>query len=163
MANNLIVTEPNTQHKPGPGIEVCDLSLCFDDNLIFDQLSIRVPGGVTTCILGPSGIGKSSLLRAIAGLLQPSNSCNILTDDGLSLAGRIAYMDQSGLLMPWLKVIDNVVLGNRLRGEKPNYQKAHDILAAVGLADVSENLPESLSGGMRQRTALARTFCRSAR
>ena len=60
--------------------------------------------------------------------------------------------------MPWLTVIENVVIGSRLRGESPDYQRARDLLASVGLADRADDYPSALSGGMRQRTALIRTL-----
>ena len=67
-------------------------------------------------------------------------------------------MAQQDLLFPWLKVIDNVCLGARLRHEKKDYKKAEELLEKVGLLSVKEQLPETLSGGMRQRVAIARTL-----
>ncbi len=67
-------------------------------------------------------------------------------------------MAQTDLLLPWLNVLDNVLLGSRLRGERPDRQRALELLARVGLADAALARPETLSGGMRQRAALARTL-----
>ena len=67
-------------------------------------------------------------------------------------------MAQQDLLMPWLSVLDNVLLGARLRGERPDQTLAHDRLAQVGLVDHADKLPPTLSGGQRQRVALARTL-----
>jgi putative hydroxymethylpyrimidine transport system ATP-binding protein len=67
-------------------------------------------------------------------------------------------MAQRDLLLPWLSVLDNVLLGDRLRGTPPRRERARALLAAVGLAERADSLPAALSGGMRQRTALARTL-----
>ena len=67
-------------------------------------------------------------------------------------------MAQSDLLLPWLSVLDNVIIGARLRGEAPNVDRARDLLHRVGLSDYADQKPATLSGGMRQRAALARTL-----
>ena len=111
-------------------------------------------------LLGTSGVGKSSLLKILAGLATASQG-TVRASDGGPLAGRIAYMGQTDLLYPWLRVIDNVTLGSRLRREKPDTDRAMQLLERVGLADRARALPMELSGGMRQRTALARTLYES--
>lgn len=78
--------------------------------------------------------------------------------DGLPIAGRIAYMGQKDLLYPWLTVEENVALGSRLRGETPDRAWAAHLLERVGTAAHGRNLPAALSGGMRQRAAIARTL-----
>ncbi|MCP1436867.1 putative hydroxymethylpyrimidine transport system ATP-binding protein [Erwinia persicina] len=140
-----------------PGIEVKAVSLHFSDRTLFKQLSFTLAGGRFTSLLGPSGVGKSSLLKIIAGLLAPSTG-SVLGSDGLPVAGRIAWMGQRDLLYPWLSAIDNVALGARLRGEKADRQWAEHLLERVGLAGNAGALPTTLSGGMRQRVALARTL-----
>jgi len=111
-----------------------------------------------TCILGTSGVGKSSLLQIIAGLLKPT-----LGTVTPALNHQIAYMAQEDLLMPWLSVLDNVLLGYCLRGEKSKNNhnintKARELLTKVGLEHAIKLKPQQLSGGMRQRVALARTL-----
>ena len=125
---------------------------------LFAGLDLELAGGSFTCLLGPSGIGKSSLLRLLAGLTPPGVSGELRGGDGLPLTGRVAYMAQQDLLLPWLNVLNNVTLGSRLRGERPDRQRALALLARVGLADSALARPETLSGGMRQRAALARTL-----
>ena len=125
---------------------------------LFDRLDLDLIGGSFTCLLGPSGIGKSSLLRLLAGLTPPGVSGELHGGDGWPLTGRVAYMAQQDLLLPWLNVLDNITLGSRLRGERPDRKRALELLARVGLADCARAGPDTLSGGMRQRAALARTL-----
>jgi putative hydroxymethylpyrimidine transport system ATP-binding protein len=141
-----------------PGLFVRGASLTYDNQTVFENLDLDVPGGQVTCLLGPSGVGKSSLLRLIAGIAPEARARNVEADDGLPLPGRIAYMDQRDLLLPWLRVIDNVVLGSRLRRQVPDIARAEKMLRAVGLSEGWHKRPAELSGGMRQRVALARTL-----
>ncbi|WP_422075053.1 ABC transporter ATP-binding protein [Tranquillimonas rosea] len=126
---------------------------------VFGPLEMRVPAGRWTCLLGPSGVGKSTILRTFAGIddeVALDGTCG--ADDGAPLAGRVALMAQSDLLMPWLTVLDNALLGARLRGETPDRDAARAILSRVGLEAHSDKKPGALSGGQRQRAALARTL-----
>ncbi len=124
----------------------------LDGYVVADRLSLEFAAGRTTCLLGRSGVGKTSLLRHLAGLLP-----------GTTPAAPVAYMAQRDLLLPWLSVLDNVLLGYRLRGDeaarRASEPRARALLADVGLADRLHDLPRTLSGGMRQRAALARTLC----
>ncbi|OYQ33761.1 hypothetical protein CHU95_15615 [Niveispirillum lacus] len=144
---------------PAPAIHVTGAAIGFGGRLLFSGLNMVAPGGRTTCLLGPSGVGKSSLLRLIAGLL--SGSGRISADDGQPLTGRLAWMGQQDLLLPWATILDNVILGSKLRGEKvglAHRDRAMALLDAVGLMDRATCRPDALSGGMRQRAALARTL-----
>ncbi len=132
--------------------------LVYDDALLFDGLSLTLKAGVTTCLLGSSGIGKSSLLRLIAGLGPVAAGSRVWCGDGGPVVERIAYMDQRDLLLPWLSVLDNVTLGSRLRGQRPHRDRALSLLRQVGLSRQASDRPVTLSGGMRQRAALARTL-----
>ena len=120
---------------------------------------MMLPGGQWTCLLGPSGIGKSTVLRLILGLETGGDFVGqIVASDGQSLANRISYMAQSDLLMPWLSVTENTVIGARLRGDVPDLKRAEALLDRVGLGPHAQKKPSALSGGMRQRAALARTL-----
>jgi putative hydroxymethylpyrimidine transport system ATP-binding protein len=126
--------------------------IAYGDRLVAHDLTLEFPAGRTTCLLGRSGVGKTSLLRWLAGLLPDTTRTQ-----------PVAYMAQSDLLLPWLSVLDNVLLGYRLRGSggalRAAAPRARALLAEVGLAGRLDDLPSGLSGGMRQRTALARTLC----
>lgn len=132
--------------------------LGYGSRTVLEDLSLHLESATITCLLGPSGVGKSTLLRLLAGLIALPAGATLGATDGQPLAGRVAYMDQRDLLLPWLKVIDNVMLGAKLRGEPPQRRRALALLAAVGLRGREAETPASLSGGQRQRVALARTL-----
>lgn len=140
-----------------PGIKVENLALRFGERTIFENLNFETVGGEFVALLGSSGVGKSSLLKIIGGLAKPSAG-HVIGTDGKPISNRIAYMGQQDLLYPWLSVLQNVTLGSRLRGEKMDKQWAEHLLERVGLAGRESALPAALSGGMRQRAAIARTL-----
>ena len=143
----------------GLSLSVHARRLAFGGDVLFDDLHLTVPGGQWTCLLGPSGVGKTSLLRVIAGLSRGDQEIAVTCDDGRPLRGRAAYMAQQDLLLPWLSVLENALLGSRLRGEgKMHEPLARELLAEVGLGDRLRDRPAALSGGMRQRAALVRTL-----
>ena len=143
--------------SPRPGIEVRDLTLRFGSRVIFERLNFRIEGGTFVGMLGASGAGKTSLLKIIAGLTT-ATSGTVVASDGLPVSGRIAYMGQQDLLYPWLTVRENITLGPRLRGEKADRVWADHLLERVGLSGHGNDRPVALSGGMRQRAAIARTL-----
>ena len=143
----------NLQTESHHAVRVEGARFGFEGALLFDGLELALERGRWTCLLGPSGVGKSSLLRVIAGL-ERLESGNLSVLGGAS----VAYMAQQDLLMPWLSALGNVCLGARLRGEKPDHERALALLGRVGLGAEADALPRTLSGGMRQRVALARTL-----
>jgi putative hydroxymethylpyrimidine transport system ATP-binding protein len=154
--NNKAASRQGT--APAIGIELRGGSLIYGGKPVFEGLDLEIPAGQTTCLLGPSGVGKSSLLRLIAGTLPDAGAQRLAASDGGPIAGRMAFMDQRDLLLPWLSVLENITLGARLRGERVDGQRAELLLRKVGLAAEADALPAALSGGMRQRAALARTL-----
>jgi putative hydroxymethylpyrimidine transport system ATP-binding protein len=146
--------------EASPGLSVGIGAVSYQGAPLFERLRFRLEGGVWTCLLGPSGVGKTTLLRLVGGLAE---GALVVADDGRGTEGRIALMAQQDLLLPWLSVVDNVLLGHRLRGaSRPELRRlrapACDLLDRVGLAADADRLPGQLSGGMRQRAALARTL-----
>jgi len=158
-------SRPIARHPEGaaPGIAVRVPAFDLGGMAVFRDLTLVIAGGRTTCLLGPSGVGKTTLLRLVAGhLMAPAGTgLSVSATDGAPLSGRTAWMAQTDLLLPWASALDNVCLGARLRGERIDRaarERARALLAAVGLSGREGDLPHRLSGGMRQRVALARTL-----
>mgnify|MGYP001770937967 CR=1 FL=1 len=143
-------------------IELRQASLHWQQHCVFSDLSLTLPSGQWTSILGQSGVGKSSLLQLLCGIAdEASISGDIYCSDDLPLTGRVAWMAQQDLLLPWLSVLDNVLLGARLQSGKiatEQTEQARYLLQQVGLSDRANARPAQLSGGQRQRVALARTL-----
>ena len=140
------------------GIELSNARLAFGGDVLFEDLDLTLEPGTWTCLLGQSGVGKSSLLRLIAGLANEASAPQLTASDSAPLSPRMAYMAQQDLLLPWLTARENVLLGARLRGGRSDTAGADRLLAAVGIAQRSHARPADLSGGERQRAALARTL-----
>ncbi len=124
-------------------------------------VSFDVPPGRFVSIVGPSGCGKSTLLRVLAGLLIPTTGEACV--NGQSVAGQpghVAYMPQRDLLLPWRRALANASLGAELGGLRRDEarRRAADLFPTFGLAGFEKAWPLQLSGGMRQRLALLRTF-----
>ena len=128
---------------------------------IIRDVSLRLDQGELVCLLGVSGAGKTTLFHALSGLEQPEAGRVLLSGEDITgRPGKISYMLQKDLLLPHKKVADNVALPLVLRGEKPKAarEKALGYFAQFGLEGTGDKYPAQLSGGMRQRAALLRTF-----
>ncbi|MEZ9648180.1 ABC transporter ATP-binding protein [Vibrio sp. 10N.261.52.C2] len=150
------------------GVQLSNASLRYNDSehATLSGLSLSLNAGKWTVLLGRSGCGKTTVLRYLAGLLDDKVEWQgtLTTSDELPLTDRIAYMAQQDLLLPWLSVIDNVCLSHRFQNSADKHKniehknQALELLISVGLADYADAMPDQLSGGMRQRVALARTL-----
>jgi ABC-type nitrate/sulfonate/bicarbonate transport system ATPase subunit len=120
---------------------------------VLDGVSLDVAPGEAVAVVGPSGCGKSTLLRVLAGLEQP-------TSGAVTADGRGAYMPQRDALMPWKRALDNATLGAEVAGVgRPAARaRALELFEPFGLTGFERAWPGELSGGMRQRLALLRTF-----
>ncbi|HAM26855.1 MAG TPA: sulfate ABC transporter ATP-binding protein [Microbacteriaceae bacterium] len=137
-------------------IQIDALGKRFGDTgpLVLDNVSLRIEPGEFVCLLGASGCGKSTLLNIIAGLERPT------TGSVRVESGNAAVMFQDAALFPWLSARRNVELALSLRGVPREWRRAQalELLDIVNLADAAEKRPHELSGGMRQRVALARSL-----
>ena len=146
------------------GIQVEGLSLSFPGRpplRVLEDINLDVPGGSFVSIVGPSGCGKSTLLRVLAGLLVPNKgTAQASGEDTCGRAGHTAYMPQRDLLLPWKKALNNAVLGAEIAGVSKHEarERALSLFDQFGLAGFEQAWPSQLSGGMRQRLALLRTF-----
>jgi len=145
---------------PPLSVSVRGARLDFGGRPLFEGVDLELAAGTWTCLLGPSGVGKTSLLRLIAGLAEPAPGTTIACGDAGPVEGRIAYMAQQDLLLPWLTASANVAFGSRLRGERGRgtAARARELLEMVGVGARAAARPAALSGGERQRVALARTL-----
>lgn len=142
-----------------PEVELQNLSFGFERKTVFQNLDLTFPAGQWSVLLGPSGCGKSTLLRMIAGSLEPASG-QITFDQKMTSKAPVAWMAQDDLLLPWLTVTENILLGARLR-KTVDVEKEHrvqQLLTDTHLEAEKDALPQTLSGGMRQRVALLRTL-----
>jgi NitT/TauT family transport system ATP-binding protein len=154
-ANEIAVRVRNVSHQFGEEGESLYVRALLDT-------SLDVARGELVCLIGPSGCGKSTLLNVIGGLLTPTTGVVQVGDKEVRgpLPQQIAYMFQENALFPWSTVIENVKLGMLFQGVPRGEReaRARKSLEAVGLAGFANHYPGQLSGGMRQRAALARAL-----
>jgi NitT/TauT family transport system ATP-binding protein len=149
-----------------PKVELRDVNLRYfgreGETEALKDISLSVLPGEFVAIIGQSGCGKSTLLSLIAGILEPTGGVVLL--DGKPVTGpsrKVGYMLQQDYLFEWRTILDNAVLGAEIQrvdmGEAR--ERAVQLLNRYGLGQFLQHLPRQLSGGMRQRVALARTLC----
>ena len=150
-----------------PHIVVRGLSHIFSSNhgalTALSNIEMEVPRGAFVSLVGPSGGGKTTLLRAIGGLLEPTSGTVLVDGAAPAEAQRrkaIGFVFQDPSLLPWRTVVENVRLPLQLNSTGPqnNSGEPGRLVEAVGLAEFTDYYPHQLSGGMRQRVALARAL-----
>lgn len=142
-------------------LEVRHVSKVFDGTPVLEDISITLRAGELVCLLGVSGGGKTTLFNIISGLLEPDEGQVLLNGEDITgQPGKISYMLQKDLLLPHRTIVDNVALPLLLRGENKRSarEKASALFSSFGLEGTQERYPAQLSGGMRQRAALLRTY-----
>jgi NitT/TauT family transport system ATP-binding protein len=165
---DLSVAEPPAQQRSGASravVSMRNVSKVFSNGtLALKDMSLDVKAGEFLSLLGPSGCGKSTALRIIAGLGGASSGSidwptSQLNSKGLP-QGDIGFVFQEPTLMPWTTVFGNVYLPLKLQGvgKSAAREPVMDMLAAVGLADFTDNYPRELSGGMKMRVSIARAL-----
>ena len=131
------------------------------DMVALQGIDLAIPQGQFVCLLGPSGCGKSTLLNAVAGFAPPTTGT--ITAGGRLVTGpgpERGMVFQEYALFPWMTVADNIGFGLRIqgKGEAATGARVDELLAMLSLADFRHRYPKDLSGGMRQRVAIARVL-----
>lgn len=162
--------ESNKQQNPSPLVEVNNLGFSRGSRVIFEQVSLTIPRGKVTAIMGPSGIGKTTLLKLIGGQLTPDHGEVLFDGQDLHKLSRhelfearkrMSMLFQSGALFTDMNVFDNVAFALREHSGLPEAIIRRIVLMkleAVGLRGAAQLMPSELSGGMQRRAALARAI-----
>jgi len=132
----------------------------YNGEAVVQDISLELPQGGFISLLGPSGVGKTTLFNVLAGVEKPDCGNVFLGDEAITgISGRVSYMLQKDLLLDYRTVLDNVILPLLIRGEKKKSAReyAAGFFPMFGLEGYEKNYPCELSGGMRQRAALLRT------
>ncbi len=142
-------------------LQVQDISKSFGEEQIIEKISLELREGELVSILGVSGGGKTTLFNIIAGLSEPD--CGMVYLNGEEIVGkpgRVSYMLQKDLMLPYRTILDNVALPLIVRGVKKKEARkvAQSHFAEFGLEGTEKKYPSQLSGGMKQRAALLRTY-----
>jgi len=142
-------------------IEAVNIKKSFEALHTLEDVSVKLEKNQFVSILGPSGCGKSTLFDIIAGLEKPDRG-TVFIDNKIynGRTGRVSYMHQKDLLFPWSTILDNVCIPLILKGKnkKLSRETAKNHFNTFGLEGFENNYPDQLSGGMRQRAALLRTY-----
>lgn len=142
-------------------LTVTDVTLAYENTNIIEDISIELHDNELVCLLGASGGGKTTLFNVISGLKKPDKGKIMLNGrDVTGQPGHISYMLQKDLLLPYRTIEDNVALPLLIKGEKKKEarRKAGELFEEFGLDGTQKKYPKQLSGGMRQRAALLRTY-----
>ncbi|SDC46855.1 ABC transporter ATP-binding protein [Streptomyces prasinopilosus] len=146
-----------------PIMRIRGLGHSYGERRVLEGLDFEVGRGELMCVVGPSGVGKTTLLECLTGLRRPGEGEVVFDGQRIDAPPRglaIVFQDYSRSLMPWLSVLGNVVLPLRSAGlaKAERERTALEALAEVGLSDFTGHYPWQLSGGMQQRVAIARAL-----
>lgn len=144
-----------------PILEVINVRKNYGEQTVIQNITLQLHDGELVCLLGVSGVGKTTLFHVISGLYKPDEGQVILHDKNISgQPGQISYMLQKDLLLPYKTILSNVSLPLILQGDTRQIaeEKALKLFPDFGLKDSETKYPHQLSGGMRQRAALLRTY-----
>lgn len=134
-------------------MNIKNISFGYSNRPIFDNFSLSIKSGKVTVILGPSGCGKTTLLNIISGLIKPDKGAI-----DISSKTEISYVFQEPRLLSWKSVEKNILLVLETLSDKEQKQRCSYYLKAFGMYDFKDYYPDELSGGMKQRSAIARAF-----
>lgn len=142
-------------------LKVTDVDKSFGDKFVLKDINIKLNKGELVSLVGVSGSGKTTLFNIIAGLSKPDKGKVFLKGEEITgIAGKVSYMLQKDLLLPYMTIIDNVSLPLILRGKKKKvaHEEVRELFFDFGLEGCEDKFPSQLSGGMAQRAALLRTY-----
>jgi NitT/TauT family transport system ATP-binding protein len=153
------------RHAEAPVLETRDLAKEFQINgfshSVLEKITFRAFRGELICILGRSGCGKSTLLKILAGFIPATSGQTLVEGEQIRCPGPDrCVVFQEDALFPWLTVEENIAfgLGSQRMGKDAVREEVHRFLSLVGLVDFKSHLPREISGGMKQRVALARVL-----
>lgn len=142
-------------------LEARNISQSYEGEAVISNISIQLKAGEIVCLIGTSGVGKTTLFHVLAGLTRPDEG-QVLLEDGeiTGQAGKISYMLQKDLLLPYRTIEDNISLPLLIQGnsKKQARKQMEEYYSIFGLEGTAKKYPFQLSGGMRQRAALLRTY-----
>ncbi|WP_152364674.1 ABC transporter ATP-binding protein [Microlunatus speluncae] len=150
-----MATHPGRLDHDQPTVRVTGLTRRYGARAVLDSIDLSIADGEFVALIGRSGSGKSTLLRALAGLDD-----NVAGEGTLDVPDKISVVFQDSRLLPWQRVLDNVLLGLTGGSPKEAAGRGREALAEVGLAGRERAWPNELSGGEQQRVALARSLVR---
>lgn len=170
MSNTKYNTIDNSDDTVTSGIEINNLSKIYNSNtddavIALNDVDLSIESNEFVSIIGPSGCGKTTLLKCIGDLIKPTEGEILVGGQPVSDARqsrKLAFFFQEDVLLPWRTVLENVLLPLQIQRKDVSdpaiQERARDIIDTVGLAGFEDRMPAELSGGMRQRVALARGF-----